>query len=73
MALETELQKIYDSEINIQISWIWDAGFRVALGDCLNGFIAEVTVNTAEEILPWLRQAIAEYYPDSTYHIERKG
>jgi hypothetical protein len=73
MALETELQKIYESEINVQISWMWDAGFRLGLGDCVNGFIAEVTVNTVEEILLWLQQGIAEYFPDSTYQTERKG
>ena len=30
--LEQELQKIYDSEINLSISWMWDAGFDLKLG-----------------------------------------
>jgi hypothetical protein len=24
-----ELQKIYDSEINVRISWLWDGGIEV--------------------------------------------
>jgi hypothetical protein len=33
----TELQKIYDSEINvhIELSWLWDDGINVRLGDRL--------------------------------------
>jgi hypothetical protein len=34
----TELQRIYDSEINVSISWLWDCGFEVRLGDEVNGF-----------------------------------
>jgi hypothetical protein len=29
MDLATELQKIYDSEINIEIGWFWDGGIDV--------------------------------------------
>jgi hypothetical protein len=31
--LEDELQRIYDSEINVRISWLWDGGIDVRLGD----------------------------------------
>ena len=65
--LASELQKIYDSEINVRISWFWDAGFTVQLGDTMNGFLAEETVASAAEILPWLQAAIAHFYPDSDY------
>ena len=41
MDLDTELQKIYDSEINISISWLWDDGIVVRLGDTINGYLAE--------------------------------
>ena len=37
MDLAAELQKIYDSEINVEISWLWDGGIEVRLGDHLNG------------------------------------
>lgn len=44
-SLTTELQKIYDSEINVRISWIWDGGIQVRLGDEMNGFLAEETTS----------------------------
>jgi hypothetical protein len=31
MDLAAELQKIYDSEINIELSWFWDGGIEVRL------------------------------------------
>jgi hypothetical protein len=33
-----ELQKIYDSETNIRIGWLWDGGIDVRLGDEVNRF-----------------------------------
>jgi hypothetical protein len=65
--LAAELQKIYDSEINVRISWFWDCGFEVRLGDETNGFLAEETFAFIAGILPWLQQAIAHFYPDSAY------
>ena len=65
--LETELQRIYDSEINVRIGWFWDCGIDVRLGDDINGYIAEENVASVSEIIPWLQEAIAHFYPDSTY------
>ena len=65
--LATELQKIYDSEINIRIGWLWDGGIEVRLGDDMNGYLAEETVRTVAEIVPWLQEAIAHFFPESTY------
>jgi hypothetical protein len=31
------IQKIYDSEINVRISWLWDGGIDLRLGDEVNG------------------------------------
>jgi hypothetical protein len=67
MDLATELQKIYDSEINVEIGWLWDGGIDVRLGDKMNGFLAEENVAAVDDILPWLQEAIAHFYPDSTY------
>jgi hypothetical protein len=67
MDLTAELQKIYDSEINVEISWFWDGGIEVRLGDRLNGFLAETNVPLVAGIVPWLQEAIAHFYPDSTY------
>lgn len=67
MDVAAELQAIYDSEINVEISWFWDCGVTVRLGDQMNGFQAEETLATIAEIVPWLQEAIAHFYPDSTY------
>jgi hypothetical protein len=67
MPLEGELQRIYDSEINIEIGWLWDGGITIKLGDPLNGYQAGTTVPTVAEILPWLQRAIARHCPDSDY------
>jgi hypothetical protein len=50
--LAIELQKIYDSEINVRIGWLWDAGINIRLGDEMNGFEAEKNVRSTDEILP---------------------
>jgi hypothetical protein len=65
--LAIELQKIYDSEINLRIGWLWDGGIEIRLGDEVNGFLTQETLPSAVEILPWLQEAIAHFYPDSPY------
>ena len=67
MGLAAELQKIYDSEINVRISWLWDGGIDVRLGDDMNGYLAEENVRSMSEILPWLQEAIAHFYTHSAY------
>ena len=46
--LAIELQRIYDSEINVRIGWLWDGGIEVQLGDDMNGYLAEETVTVGE-------------------------
>jgi len=65
--LAIELQKIYDSEINVRIGWVWDSGIDVRLGDDMNGYLAEETVRSLDEVLPWLQEALAPFYPESAY------
>jgi hypothetical protein len=65
--LADELQKIYKREINIRTSWLWNCGIGLWLGDEVNGDVAAETVSTASEIAPWLQEAIAHFYPASTY------
>jgi hypothetical protein len=69
--LEQELQKIYDSEINIHISWLWDGGIDLKLGDEMNGYDAEGQIRTVAEIVPWLQKAISKHYPRSQYNLDR--
>jgi hypothetical protein len=65
--LATELQRIYDSEINIRIGWFRDGGSDLRLGDATNGYLAEETLPSTDEILHWLQEAIAHFYPNSEY------
>jgi hypothetical protein len=67
-SLETELQKIYDSEIHVDIGWRWESGIDVSIG---HGDAVIGNVKTVAEILPWLQEAIAKRFPDSRYNVER--
>ena len=59
--LEHELQRIYESEINVRISWLWDGGIDIRLGDEMNGYLAEENVSSTGDIVPWLQEAIAYF------------
>lgn len=72
-SLQTELQKIYDSEINIEISWALDGPINVKLGNEFYGFHEEGTVTSMAGVLPWLQEAIHRLYPESKYDVERVG
>jgi hypothetical protein len=49
------LQRLYDSEINFEVSGFYDAGFDVGLGDHLNGFLVKDKVETWADAEAWLR------------------
>src|SRR5262245_37035576 len=53
--LAEELQKIYHSEINVRLGWLWDGGIDIWLGDDIGGFVAVENVRSVAEILPWLQ------------------
>jgi hypothetical protein len=57
--LEEILRALYDSEINASISWLWDGGIDVQLGDELNGYKAEGKVSTFAEATAWLEIRLA--------------
>ena len=61
--LAAELRKIYDSEINIEISWLWDGGIDLHLGDRMNGYLAEENVPSMADVIPWFQEAIAHFLP----------
>lgn len=67
--MQEELQKIYDSEINISISWSWDGGIDLKLGHEMHGskFDEEGAVDKVEEIIPWLQKNIKKHCQGSTY------
>jgi hypothetical protein len=68
-----ELQKIYDSEINIEISWTGDGPVAVKLVNEFYGFAEEGTVSKISDVLLWLQKAIHQHPTESKYEVERRG
>ena len=60
-------QRLYDSEINFEVSGFYDAGFDVRLGDALNGLLAEGKVETWAEAEAWLRDQALAHFPISKF------
>lgn len=60
-------QDLYSSEINFKVSTFWDGGFEVSLGDQMNGFKVETTVNRWGEVEAWLTAAAIKAYPTSLF------
>lgn len=61
------LQDLYDSEINVAISTLWDGGFDVKLGDHINGYVAESNFDRWGQAEPWLVKAAIEHFPKSVF------
>jgi len=70
--MEVLFKDLYDSEINVSLSWFWDAGFTVKIGDEVNGFVAQTTVETLLEVQDWLIETVKELYPGSWYVTSRQ-
>lgn len=62
-----ELQALYDSEINFQISTFYDNGFEWKLGDILNGWKAEGRADTLKEAVHELIEAAVTTYSNSDF------
>lgn len=66
--MEHELKKIYDSEINIEISCFWDSGWQVRIGDSINGYkYPDWDCCELDEVIPALQELIKKHYPESEY------
>jgi len=61
------LQQIYDSEINFEITTFWDGGFTARLGDNMNGFKAENTLDTFQDAVKFLAISAKNHYPESAF------
>lgn len=67
------LLRIYDSEINIELSSFWDGGYQWLLGDKANGYpeIEYVPphpeINSVVDAITGLAFAAAREYPDSDF------
>jgi hypothetical protein len=71
--LKAKIQKIYDSEINIEISWTGNGPIGVKLGNEFCGFEAEGAATKMSDVLPWLQEQIHKHYPESKYDVGRRG
>lgn len=71
-SLAHELQKIYDSEVNVTIR-TGEKEVFVGLGNSFTGFDPQGSVNSVSGILPWLQKAIHDHSPISKYDVERLG
>lgn len=66
--MEKELQKMYDSEINVGIQSFWDGSWTVWLGDQMNGYIRPKWDNCElDQVIPALQELIKEHLPESSY------
>jgi hypothetical protein len=65
--LEQVLAELYRREINVAIDSLWDAGFRVRIGDDQNGFDAERVFerDAIGEIAGWLLAEAGRVYPEA--------
>jgi len=63
------LQKLYDCEINFEISCFYDGGFDAALGDSRNGWTDHVGGETLNECIGNLVVAAIKRYPECEKHL----
>jgi hypothetical protein len=65
--LGTVIEALHNSGINGEVSWFYDAVWRVTLRDPNDGIDAEATVGSAEKAAEWLRDNAIRLYPDSEF------
>lgn len=67
------LQRLYDSEINACIEWVWDGGVQWRLGDEYSGWKADGKAATVALAVLELAQKAVEHYPKSEFATWWKG
>jgi hypothetical protein len=61
------LQRLYDSEINFELSCFWDGGFIWKLGDSANGYAAEGRAASVSKAIAQLQAAALIHFPQSEF------
>jgi hypothetical protein len=64
--LATIMTALHDSEINGDVSWLFDGMWTVKLGDPLNGYVAEGIVAGAAQAAEWFRDNAARLTPTAS-------
>ena len=67
MAERSLIERLHDSEINGSICWFYDGGWKVQLGDELNGIEAEEITASYAAAEAWLDRKARELHPDSAF------
>lgn len=64
-SLETVMGALYRNEINCGLSSFWDGGWRVWIGDEMNGYKAEADFTNEQflDIPAWLADNAQRLYP----------
>ena len=65
--VEALLDHLYAGGVDASISWSYDGRIEVKLGDALNGYDAETTVDSFAEVAEWLRDKALIHYPRSKF------
>jgi hypothetical protein len=65
--VEALLDHLYAGGVDASISWSYDGRIEVKLGDALNGYDAETTVDSFAEAAEWLRDKALIHYPRSKF------
>ena len=65
--MKTVFERLYASEINFAVNSFCWRGFDVNLGDDMNGFKAQTTVDTWAEVEPWLEAQARLHFPNSVF------
>src|SRR5262249_61256973 len=58
---------LYDSGINVSISWLWDDGIHLRIGNPMRGYRSEAQVQTLAEAADWLRGEALRHFPDTRF------
>ncbi|HEV8031501.1 MAG TPA: hypothetical protein VGP42_10835 [Stellaceae bacterium] len=54
--LASFIEELHDSEINGEISWLYDGVYGAEVGDPSNGYAAKGTFASLPEAVKWLRE-----------------
>jgi hypothetical protein len=61
------LERLYASEINLRIEWVWDGGIAWTLGDEFNGWGARGVSPSVAEAAKDVGAAAAQTHPESDF------
>jgi hypothetical protein len=61
--LATIVSALHDSEINGEVSWLFDGVWTVKIGDPMNGYVAVTVVASPVQAAEWFRDNALRLYP----------